>query len=135
VTPEGYIKAELARQAHRHGQHVGGTAAMLAMAHMFRNRVRAGMGSWMAVLSNSEAASGTIILGHPYFDITKRENQILLARVDGIYSGSEEDTYTEGSLYYAEMHLPVRPQFQQMVIEQPKEHPRVATVGPVSFFR
>jgi hypothetical protein len=62
----------------------------------------------------------------------------LLRKVDDIYHGIADDTNVNleehKSLYYAELNNITNPWFQENILNDLDEHPRIATVGQLTFF-
>jgi hypothetical protein len=141
VTYENYIKAKIvdfaASEAHRHG----GAEGMLAVAQVLANRVAAGWGDWDAILRTAPDYIGTV---QSPAVIDKRDISFrhLLGRIDDIYHGTaddsnvniEDDRGKTPALYYAELHNIDRQWFIDNITSQQDRHPRLATVGPLTFF-
>jgi hypothetical protein len=141
VTYENYIKGKLVDFAVREAFHMGGTNCMCAVAQVIANRVRNGWGEWYQVIESA-----------PRFVGTKREPaevdpkdlmfRQFLAIVDDIYHGTaddsnvniEDDRGTLVSLYYAELHNVDTDWFRKEIAGNLDRHPRLATVGPLTFF-
>lgn len=136
MTAEQFIKAHLAAFAHREAAHHGGMDNMLAVAFVIRNRRLAGWfgGDWMELLKNSEQCAAAI---YPKSapDLREINFRMVLQQVDDIYSGLAQDRMTEGALYYAELNKVERDWFSKNILQDSQRHPRVATVGNVSFFK
>lgn len=135
MTPEQFIKGQVARYAIDEAVHHGGTDNMCAVAHVLRNRIQAGWqgGDWMRVLEDAGAKTGTIV-DPPQVNLHDMGVRIFLSRVDDIFAGREPDMVS-GALYYAELHNIKREWFKRNITSQPEAHPRVATVGAVAFFK
>lgn len=134
MTPENFIKAQIAAFAHREAAHHGGIDNMLAVAFVIRNRQRAAWqgGNWMSILHHAPTVSGTIYQPSAP-DLRELNFRMLLAKVDDIYSGMELDKMTEGALFYCELNK-AENWFRDTIVQNPN-HSRVATVGNVSFFK
>jgi hypothetical protein len=59
----------------------------------------------------------------------------LLNRIDEVYSRADLADLTGGALFYFEPGFELAAWFQKEVIERPEDHPRVAHVGPVWFYK
>lgn len=136
MTAENFIKAQLAAFVHREAAFHGGIDNMLAVAFVIRNRVRAGWmgGSWMGVIQSAETYSATIYTPTA-LDLREFHFRLLMQQIDDIYSGLMPDRMTDGALFYAELNRVEREWFKQNILAHLDEHPRVATVGNVSFFK
>lgn len=146
MTVQDVIRVELAMLAWREARHYGGINNMLAVAFVVKNRVDAGWlgGDWMQIIANHEQWSARLVTAPalqgetqmaPVPDFHDPDVRDLIVEVDGIFDGTAEDTFTDGALYYCELDRVERPWFLQNVVRRPDAHARVATVGPVSFFR
>lgn len=138
MTLETYIRAQLARFAIEEGARHGGVNNMLAIAFVLRNRVFAGWGDWVDVVEHAPQKRGTMYLGdHSVLSAAMRTTSVrnLLNRIDEIYSRADIEDITGGALFYLEPSLPIADWFKREVLERPEEHPRVAHIGPVWFFK
>lgn len=135
MTPEQFIRGQVARYAIDEAAHHGGTDNMCAVVHVLRNRVTAGWqgGDWMKVLEDAGTKAGTIV-DLPAINLHDMGVRIFLSRVDDIFAGREGDMVS-GALYYAELHNITRQWFKLNITGKPSDHPRVATVGAVAFFK
>lgn len=140
MTPDAFVKAQLATLAYDEANHTGSLDSMRAIAFIIRNRVRAGWsaGNWNRVMN--------FAWRHSCFEPIAQdsgpslESEIfrrLLIGIDEIYDGSAEDTMTEKGLYYCDSTrgLPVRDWFAKTIVQDPTNHPRVAQVGMIYIFR
>lgn len=136
LTPETFIKAELAAFAQREAAHHGGIDNMLAVAFVVRNRVRASWfgGNWMEIIEGHEGVAGK---NYPRTAVNLRDIhfRMFLQQIDDLYLGLTPDKMTEGALYYCELNHCDNEWFLENIVRKPEEHPRVATVGNVSFFK
>jgi len=81
---------------------------------------------------------GNVGTGWLELDTQDRLLQLLVRDIDDIYMGtSEDDTkrVVQDALYYQFIDQPPNPWFVKHIVQDPKEHPRVAQVGPLAFFR
>ncbi len=141
MTYENYIKGRIVDFAVAEAHHHGSAEGMLAIAQVLANRVKAGWGEWHKVIQTAPDYIGTeqakVILDPR--DVAFRR---VLGGVDDIYQGIADDSNInveddEGkhlALYYAELHNITRPWFRENVMQQLGRHPRLATVGPLTFF-
>lgn len=140
MTVQDFIKGQLAWLAWMEAHHLGGVQNMIAVAFVVKNRVRAGWhgGDWAAVMNAHYQYSANpqvaLIELHSLPDCRDRDFIALLQNIDGILSGSLQDTYTAGGLYYCELNNVTRDWFKENVLAHPEQHPRVATVATVTFF-
>jgi hypothetical protein len=151
MTPENFIKAQLAEFAWREGSQYGGSNNMLAVAFVIRNRVRASWfgGDWLQVLENAHEAGALEMCfcenGCPRCRSNQLPNlrddnfRLLLRTVDDIFSGLAVDRFTtdpqgNGALYYAELRTVNRAWFRENILRNLAAHSRIANVGPVEFF-
>ena len=135
MTFENYVKGQLAAFAVSEGYRYGGTANMVAAAQVIGNRVRAGWfgGDWLLVIAHAPEVAGTVDVSSGPVNPRDGGFRALLGRVDDIYYGTADDALTEGALYYAEL-CSAREWFVTNIATQPDSHPRLAQVGPVTFF-
>jgi hypothetical protein len=142
MTYENYIKGRLVEFAVQEAYLYGGTACMCAVAQVIANRVSAGWGEWKNVLDTTAKYTGNVHVLTPSFeprDITFRH---MLSLVDDIYLGTADDTNVNVSddrgtltaLYYADLASPLSDWFRVTVSNHIDKHPRIATVGPLTFF-
>lgn len=109
---------------------------MLAVLFVIRNRYRAGWqgGNWLALVQNADSISACIYPPSKP-DLSNLDFRKALATVDDIYSGFAADLLTEGALYYGELNKIENPWFLEKICRDLENHPMVATVGNVSFFK
>jgi hypothetical protein len=139
MTYENYIKARLVDFVVIEGFNSGGVESMLAVAQVLANRVTAGWqgGDWLKVINTAPDYCGTI---QPHNTIDPKDGNFreLIRRVDDVYHGIADDTNVNNesgkSLYYAELHNINREWFTQHITEELESHPRIASVGQLTFF-
>jgi hypothetical protein len=143
MTYENYIKARLVDLVAAEAYSSGGVEPMLAVAQVLANRVAAGWqgGDWLRIIRTADQYSGTI---QPEFQIDPRDGNFreLLRRIDEVYHGIADDSAVnvqgqdgkKVSLYYAELHNINRPWFTERITDEPSNHPRLASVGQLTFF-
>ena len=131
-----FTRAQMARFAMEEGERHGGVANMMATACVLRNRVFAGWGSWIDVVQRAPEKRATVYPASGLIDWKSGNARTFLNRLDGVYTGEELDL-TEGAQFYCEPRadLKLEQWFQDEVLGNPDEHPRVAHVGPVWFYR
>ena len=136
MSPENFVKAQIAAYAYNEAAHCGGHDAMVAVACVLRNRVKAGWfgGDWMEVLNHAEEAAPLTSTIAPTIALSNSSFRRLLEEVDDIFLGMYTDTMTEGGLYYfdvlhAQTGRDIRPWFKQKILQDQANHPRKAQVG------
>lgn len=139
---ENYIKAMLANYAYKEGARYGGIDNMLAVCHVIRNRMDNGWygGDWLAALDNAPEVAANEPgedeeMPTPPINLRDVATRRFLDKVDYVFDGSAPDLMTDGALYYGDLKRPRRLWFVQNITANLDEHPHVATVGPVWFFR
>ena len=139
MTHENYIKARLINLAVDTAYHMGSSEAMLAVAQVIANRVKAGWcgGDWLSVIENAGDYAGNEIR-HQTIDPHNGSFRELLRRVEDVYYGTAEDDNVntptgEVSLYYVEMGRPTREWFERSILSDIETHPRIAKVGLMNF--
>jgi hypothetical protein len=141
MTYENFIKARLVQWAVSEAYHHGGTQGMCAVAQVLANRVKAGWGEWNAVIDAAPKFIGTTVEAFPIDprDLTFRR---MLSMVDDIYIGTSDDSNVNIeddrgktlALYYADLSNIDREWFRENITDHLDRHPRLATVGPLTFF-
>jgi hypothetical protein len=142
MTYENYIKARLVEYAVHEAYHYGGTDCMLAVAQVIANRVNAGWGEWKSVLDTAHNYTGTVWENLGPVDPKDLTFRRMLTLIDDVYLGTADDSNvnvtddrgTLTALYYADLSHPRRDWFCANVTDQIDRHPRIATVGPLTFF-
>ena len=117
-----------------HAESVNG---MIAAGHMILHRVHAGWqeGNWIKVIQDAPLFAGNELpLTTEHGDHRDPVFQKLMWRVDSVYSGTEKDPIA-GALFGVNLNLPIREWFQKTVLEDLTAHPRVASVGQVTYFK
>jgi hypothetical protein len=123
------------------GYSSGGVHAMLAIAQVMANRVKAGWqgGDWLKVIDSAGEYRGT----EPaklYVRLDPKDGNFreLIKQIDDVYYGTADDSAVNSrkgnSLYYAELHNVNRPWFQEHILNDAETHPRLAKVGQLTFF-
>jgi hypothetical protein len=139
MTFESYIKARLLNYVFLEAFASGGTEPMLAVAQVLKNRVDAGWngGDWLRVLDDAPQKRGTEPpFGH--IDPHDPNFRALMSRIDDVYYGTADDSNVNNgsgkAMYYAELHNLNRPWFQDHILDDLESHPRLASVGQLTFF-
>lgn len=141
MTYEAYIKARLVDFVIEEAYNSGGVEPMLAVAQTLANRVSAGWqgGDWLKVIHTAPEYRGTIQPPtHVSFDPREGNFRELMRRIDDVYYGTADDSAVNNesgkSLYYAELHNINREWFTEHITDDLESHPRLATVGQLTFF-
>lgn len=139
MTYESYIKARLVDFIVAEAYNNGGVEPMLAVAQVLANRVNAGWqgGDWLRVINSAPEYRGTIQLDTG-FDPKGGNFREIIRRVDEVYHGTADDSNVNNdsgkSLYYAELHNINREWFVEHITSDQENHPRIASVGQLTFF-
>lgn len=139
MTYESYIKARLADFVVSEAFNSGGVEAMLAVAQVLANRVSAGWqgGDWLRVILTAPDYRGTVQPDSPA-DPKDGNFRELIRRIDDVYHGTADDANVNNdsgkSLYYAELHNINRDWFTDHITSDLESHPRLASVGQLTFF-
>lgn len=138
---ESYVKSRLMDFVLGEAYDNGGVEPMLAVAQVLANRVGAGWdgGDWLMVIDNAKEYRGTIPTdGITRIDPKDGTFRELMRRVDDIYHGIADDSNVNNdsgkSLYYAELNNINRDWFTEHILDDLENHPRIASVGPLTFF-
>lgn len=135
MNADNYIKAKLLDFCIEEKWRSGDEVDMIAIAHVIRNRVKAGWhgGDWIKVLEVSielRPIERPRVRGLSLQEWTVRA---FMKDIDDLYSGAMEDI-TNGALYYAELHTVTNPRIRDVVLTDSRNHPRLATIGLTAFF-
>jgi hypothetical protein len=144
MTYENYIKAQLVRFACEEAYHYGGTTSVMAVAQVIANRVAAGWngGEWLDVIDEARKSAGTEAPRGRKINWRDTNFRHILSGIEEIYHGTADDTSVnmecdDGiavSLYYCELHNVTNQWFKDNVLADLPNHPRIATVGQLTFF-
>jgi hypothetical protein len=141
MTYENYVKAKLVDAILRDAYHYGGHEPMLAVAQVLANRVSAGWGGgdWLRVIDTAPDYRGTVLDNPVQLNPRDGGFRELLRRIDDVYHGTADDSNVNNeqgqkSLYYAELHHLNREWFEDNILKDRESHPRLATVGQITFF-
>lgn len=134
MTLDTYIRAQMARFAMEEGQRHGGVNNMLAICHVLRNRVFAGWGDWLEVVTTAPERRGNVP-APVKMDPRHVDVRSLLNRVEEIYLRVDTSDLSGGALFYIDQNQPIADWFRKEVLERPEEHSRTAHIGPVWFYK
>jgi len=141
MTYENYVKAKLVDFVVAEAYHHGGSAGMLAVAQVLANRVAAGWqgGDWLKVIETAPEYRGSVNESHMRPDPRDGGFRELLRQIDDVYHGIADasnvnNDQEQRSLYYAELHNVNREWFGENILGDLESHPRLATVGQMTFF-
>jgi hypothetical protein len=141
MTFEAYVKGRLMDFVVREAYASGGVDPMLAVAQVLKNRVDAGWdgGDWLRVIEHAPEYIGTIQPTNiVHIDPRDGNFRALLGRIDEVYYGTADDANVNNesgkALYYAELHNINRDWFQERILSDLESHPRLASVGQLTFF-
>lgn len=138
MTPEGFVKAQVAAFVYAEAAECGGHDSMLAIACVLRNRVRKGWfgGNWIAVLEHAGDTASQPITFPASYDLTSKTFIRVLQEIDDIFLGVYVDTFTDGGLYYwdSQKPAPPKPWFVEKILNDGPNHPRKAQVGTIYIF-
>jgi hypothetical protein len=141
MTYENYIKGKMVDFAITEAYHHGGWDGMCAVAQVLANRVQAGWGEWKQVIDTAGDYRGTVN-DPPKLEPRDTAFRKMLVLIDDIYHGTADDSNVnvededgvKVSLYYADLNNLNRGWFRENITAHLDEHPRLATVGPLTFF-
>jgi hypothetical protein len=139
MTYESYIKARLVDFVVAEAFNSGGVETMLAVAQVLANRVNAGWqgGDWLRAIKTAPDYRGTVQTDTT-IDPKDGNFRELLRRIDDVYHGTADETNVNNesgkSLYYAELHNINREWFTDHITSDQENHPRLASVGQLTFF-
>jgi hypothetical protein len=144
MTYENYIKAKLADFAVEEGYRYGGTDCALAVAQVIANRVEAGWngGDWRKVIAEAPYVRGTTYEKPFEYDTREAAFRQIINQIDDIYHGiadgsgivGMQDNKEVSALYYCVLHNVTSEWFRAHILGDIKHHPRIATVGQLTFF-
>jgi hypothetical protein len=132
---DDFIKAHLLTFAYNYTKEYGGHLAACMVMGALANRVRKGWGSWLEVIENA-----------PKYAAEKNPLQIklpslwdanfvrLLTEVEGIYDGSAKDLSC-GAVYFCDTRRIENDWFLLNIIRDPEEHPNVAGMNSLNFYK
>jgi hypothetical protein len=137
-----FERAELASFGYRQARHTGSLDCIKAICYVIRNRVLAGWsnGSYLAVITQHELAAGNedSETWTPKLDVEDRVLQMIVRDIDDVYFGTSDDQVkrvVQDALYYQFIDKPIREWFTDHILMNSKDHPRIAGVGTILFFR
>lgn len=140
-----FERAQVAAFAYSKARHTGALDCMKAVCYVVRNRVKAawGDGSWQSVLISANDFAGNnlspqLAENAPKLDVQDRLLQMLVRDIDDIYLGnSNDDTklVVADALFFQFIDQPPRQWFVENIVRDQANHPRIAQVGPIAFFK
>jgi hypothetical protein len=136
-----FERAQVAAFAYRTARRTGSVDCMRAICYVLRNRLRSGWGegTWFSVLDGHRHVEGNQFTTEWLeFDPKDRLLQLIVRDIDDIYLGSSEDdtkTVVQDALYFQFIDLPSRDWFTENIVRQVSEHPRIAQIGMMAFFK
>jgi hypothetical protein len=158
VTADNYIKAEIVSFAASEAGPAAGIEQMLAIACVLFNRRKKGWhgGNWVQILNHAGDVSALEPHPRKIADLASPPIRRLLQQVDDIYTGMFNDDLTGvpmakdpitgsvragqvGGLYFLdamwqERGETLRPWFQEKILGDQANHPRIAQVGMLYIF-
>ena len=141
MTYENYVKAKLVDFVAAEAYHQGGSDSMLAVAQVLANRVAAGWqgGDWLRVIETAPEYRGSVYESAVRPDPRDGGFRELLRQIDDVYFGIADDSNVNNeqgqkALYYAELHNVNNEWFGENILGDLESHPRLATVGQMTFF-
>jgi hypothetical protein len=141
MTYENYIKGRIVEFAANEAYHHGDIKGMCAVAQVLANRVKSGWGEWKQVIDTAYNYIGSTP-ERPKIDPKDVSFRRMLVMVEDIYMGTSDDTNVNVeddrgktlALYYVELNNIDRQWFAENITSHPDRHPRLAVVGPLTFF-
>lgn len=135
-----FERAQVAAFAYHQARRTGSLDCMRAICYVLRNRMKAGWGegTWLSVMATHSHVEGNERIDQVQLQPQDRLLQLLVRDVDDIYLGSSEDDtkiVVKDALYYQFIDLPVRMWFVENIVRRPEDHPRIAQVGPIAFYK
>ena len=141
MTPETFIKAQIAAFAFQEAAALGSVEPMLAVACVLRNRIKAGWygGDWVEGLNCAGDVGALEPKAPAPLAITSQPFRKLLVAVEDIYAGTYADELTSGGLYYMNSLYDtqgsrLRGWFKDQILTQGQRHRRIAQVGMLWIF-
>jgi spore germination cell wall hydrolase CwlJ-like protein len=114
-----------------------GIEAMLAVAHVIHNRVKAWGKSYCEVIDGHDQFSSMTIAGDSQLlvwpDVRNPLFVQLLQKLDDAYAGTGDDL-TKGSIYYGNLANVTSGWFKSEIVGKPDQHPMKAIIGKQHFF-
>lgn len=119
--------------AWRQGKDHGGILAAEMIMHVMSNRVKAGWGNWMDVLSSAPSRSATMEQPTDIPHIWSPEFTRLLHSVEGAFDGSSKDL-SNGAMYFCDSNKVDNPWFKEKILGNLSVHRKVADMNSLMFF-
>lgn len=136
-----FERAQVASFAYRQAARTGTLDCLRAVCYVIRNRVKAGWGdgTWLSVIDAHFKVTGNSTLrAEMPLDPQSRLLQLIVRDIDDIYLGASSDdtkTVVQDALYYQFIDMPPREWFVENIVWKTADHPRIAQIGPIAFFR
>lgn len=152
MTAENFIKAEIVQFAFNEAGRSGDYNQMVAVACVLQNRRRRGWhnGDWRQIILHAKETSALEPRANEWVDMANPMVRKFMQTVDDIYAGLFADDLTGeqpaepgkprkwGGLYYVDAmwneYGAMRPWFQEKILDDKDNHPRVAQVGMLYIF-
>jgi hypothetical protein len=149
MTFDSLVKGQVALFCWREASQHGGDICMTAVMCCLRNRVKAGWGTWLEVISRDSKTSYRLEqpLQNQFPDDREPSWRRFFAKVDAIYEGNFEDI-TAGTqdimwqpvgtrnhgLYWADLGAITNPWFSEKIVGDKENHKKVCTVAPLYIY-
>lgn len=137
-----FERAHLAAFAYQLAAKTGSLPCVKGICYAMRNRVKAGWGdgSWMTVIAMHDQVSGNLptVGALAQLDISERLLQLIIRDVDDIYLGGDQgdtEKVVQDALYFQFIDQPARQWFTENIVRDAANHPRVAQIGTIAFFK
>jgi hypothetical protein len=131
---DDYIKSHLVTYAWRYGREYGGPKPAQMVMCAVANRVKCGQGSWLEVIANIPKYAAEYSQPEGFPSIWDQTLVRLLHEVESIYDSSGKDL-TDGALFWCDLRRVETDWFRNTILGNPQQHPRIADMGPLTFFR
>jgi hypothetical protein len=136
-----FERAQLAGFAYKAARRTGSLDCMKAICYVLRNRLRAGWGNgtWLSIMdAHPDVEGNSQEWNEVSLDAQDRLLQLLVRDIDDIYMGtSEDDTkgVVQDALYFQFIDQQPSAWFVEHIVRDAVNHPRIAQVGPLAFFK
>ena len=112
-----------------------GREAIRAVVHVVANRVKAGWGDWLSVITKKNQFSSITVVGdsQTVFWPGVRDVIDIWSLVNDVYDGRDADN-TGGALYYSNEAISINNEwYRNEIINKPTEHPVTVVIGKQTF--
>ena len=131
---DDFQKSQLVLTGWRHGQFYGGHLAPCMVMSCLANRQRLGWGTWLEILDSIPKYAATIEQPTGTPSIWEPNFVRLLHEVESIFDGSRD--YANGAVYWADTAKPItNPWFQEKILGNLQDHPKVGDMNSLMLFR